>query len=209
MKLSQILLQKKQKDPVGLRNAQKNGSMAEYLRDDLLANGINPESLNFGGNPDLNVGGAQSITRNLKAGLKDESKPMEIIKQSIDHAHEVIAPKCPACSKNVYKMDEILYMEKEWHKDCFICGLKDNEIGCKTLLKKGEYQTHMQIPYCTACFIHNFQLGAARGTVLRAEERPALLEAHETANPSIAQQVDTTQLTMKERIAALNAKGGK
>ena len=169
VKISQILEKKKREDPVGLITAQRNGTMADFLADDLKAAGINPASVVFGGNPNLNVGGAQSISKNVKTGLTDESKPLETVNKTITHAQDVEAPKCPSCYKNVYKMDEIMFLEKEWHKDCFKCGL-GNSIGCKRPLIKGDYETHANIAYCKACYASNFQLGAARGAVLNIPE---------------------------------------
>ena len=118
-----------------------------------------------------------SITKNLNKGLTDESKPREYIETAIGTAQGVYAPKCPSCSKNVHKMEEILFLEKEWHKECFLCGM-GGEIGCKAMMKKGEYSTHNKIAYCNACFARNFQLGAARGAILTTAERSDVEKNH-------------------------------
>ena len=69
MKLSDILAKKRKEDMKGLREAQRKGTMAAYLHDDLIAAGIDPEKLIFGGNPDLAVGGTNTIAKNLNSGL--------------------------------------------------------------------------------------------------------------------------------------------
>jgi hypothetical protein len=32
------------------------------------------------------------------------------------------APKCTACAKSVYKMEELLAIGRTWHAACFVCG---------------------------------------------------------------------------------------
>jgi hypothetical protein len=32
------------------------------------------------------------------------------------------APKCTACAKSVYKMEELLAVGRTWHAACFVCG---------------------------------------------------------------------------------------
>jgi hypothetical protein len=188
--------------------------MAEYLHDDLIAAGINPESVIFGGNPDLAVGSSSTVTKNLSSGLSViakhqtangtlTNKPLE---KFLD-ANEVAAapiPKCPYCNKAVYKAEEILFASVPWHKECFLCGGLGDK-GCRRILHKGEYEQHSGHPYCTACFTHLFQLGAARGTVLDISEKQNI------TNKSAA-QVDTTpepKLSIVQRVAALQNKISK
>ena len=180
--------------------------MAEYLREDLLANGINPDSLEFGGNPDLNVGGAMSISKNLKTGLKDESKPLEAVTQTINYAQEVEAPKCPGCQKNLYRVDDIIFLENGWHKDCFVCGL-GNSIGCKRPLLKGEFETHSNIAYCKACYAHNFQLGAARGALMKTDERSNVLGNNPVKSAADAPcEIESKSISVADQIKNFNKK---
>ena len=81
-KVSQILEKKRRENPIGLITAQRNGTMAEFLADDLKAAGINPASLVFGGKPNLNaVGETKPIV--TKSVIKGEPKPLSLQNQTI------------------------------------------------------------------------------------------------------------------------------
>ena len=66
------------------------------------------------------------------------------------------APKCPVCSKSVYKMEEILALHQSWHKACFTCGLAKGD-GCRRTLQKGAFLDHQGTPYCNSCYNKNFK----------------------------------------------------
>jgi len=61
------------------------------------------------------------------------------------------APKCPICSKSVYKMEEIQALNKTWHKACFTCGASKGD-GCGRTLSRDGYLDHGDSPYCNACY---------------------------------------------------------
>ena len=223
MKLSDILAKKRKEDMIGLRNAQKNGTMKEYLRDDLVAAGIDPEQLTFGGNPQLAVGSATTITKNLKGGLSmlatHQTASGALTNVPVEKFLEadiatINVPKCPSCHKPVYKQEETLFENIPWHHDCFRCGLLESK-GCKRILRKGEFETHSNIAYCNACFHQLFQIGAARGTVLSTEELshvhlpPTLNTAEKLASVSSTLEAGLAaepRMSITERIKALNAK---
>jgi len=60
-------------------------------------------------------------------------------------------PKCPSCSKSVYKMEEIIAIGQSWHSTCFCCG-GTNSDGCKRKLVRDNYTEKDGMPYCKACY---------------------------------------------------------
>jgi cysteine/glycine-rich protein len=66
--------------------------------------------------------------------------------------------KCPICVKTVYKMEAMAFQGQTWHKTCFNCG-GNGELGCKRNVSNLDYKQHGGIPYCKACFTHNFMVG--------------------------------------------------
>jgi hypothetical protein len=68
-----------------------------------------------------------------------------------------VSPKCPVCDKSVYKMEEILAMDKSWHKGCFTCGVGDGGEGCGRTMQKGTFLDHQGTPYCNSCYNKNFK----------------------------------------------------
>jgi len=62
------------------------------------------------------------------------------------------APSCAVCSKVVYKMEEVLAVDKCWHKSCFRCGASSSPGGgCNQLLTKDKYESNKGVPYCKQC----------------------------------------------------------
>lgn len=61
------------------------------------------------------------------------------------------AAKCPACTKIVYKMEELYGLGLSWHKSCFTCGGTGDD-GCKRKLSQQEYHNRNGAPFCNACF---------------------------------------------------------
>jgi len=160
--------------------------MKEYLRADLVAAGIDPDQLEFGGNAQLAVGSASTISKNLKGGLNTlathtaangslTNKPLEKFLDANMVASSSSIPSCPSCQKHVFKAEEVLFHLQPWHKDCFRCGLLEKGKGCDRPLVQGAYETHSGVAYCTGCFNQLFGLGAARGTVLHETEKGNLL----------------------------------
>jgi cysteine and glycine-rich protein len=65
-------------------------------------------------------------------------------------------PKCVLCTKNVYKVEEVLAISKIWHKTCFKCGGSASD-GCQKTLNLGKYLVHDEQPYCEACYSKLFR----------------------------------------------------
>mmetsp|Transcript_37065 Transcript_37065/g.68429 ORF Transcript_37065/g.68429 Transcript_37065/m.68429 type:complete len:281 (-) Transcript_37065:208-1050(-) len=60
------------------------------------------------------------------------------------------APKCPRCSKSVYKAEEVKAMGKSWHKSCFTCAACRKGLSSTNVCDaKGEV-------WCRACYGKNF-----------------------------------------------------
>lgn len=75
------------------------------------------------------------------------------------------SPKCYACSKTVYKPEEVLALNKVWHNTCFTCGScsaaeAENGFvtdGCKKKLTRDKYVDHSDRPYCDNCYSKLFK----------------------------------------------------
>ena len=59
------------------------------------------------------------------------------------------APKCPVCSKSVYKMEEVLALDQSWHKACFTCGLGGGEGCSRSLQNKNSFLDRQSTPSAT------------------------------------------------------------
>jgi hypothetical protein len=131
--------------------------------------------------------------KNIQTGTDagDETVQKPKIEKFVDREEhsKLNLPKCHGCRLPVFKPEEILFLDNPWHMNCFKCGL-DHGQGCQRLLKKGDYNTQGNVPYCHACFQRLFGLGAARGTVL-----PDLKSAQyqEEAVPSLADRISFLQ----------------
>lgn len=189
--------------------------MKEYLRADLVAAGIDPDSLEFGGNAQLAVGSASTISKNLKGGLSTlathtaangslTNKPLEKFLDANIVASSSI-PTCPSCQKHVFKAEEILYNSQPWHKDCFRCGLLEKK-GCSRHLTQGSYETHHGVAYCTGCFAQLFSLGAARGTVLHETEKGELFQSRGSTAVGEVDVAPETKASVQARAAKWNTK---
>ncbi len=60
-------------------------------------------------------------------------------------------PKCGACAKSVYKMEEIIAIGRSWHNACFCCSGNVGD-GCKRKLVRDNYVEHKETPYCKPCY---------------------------------------------------------
>lgn len=191
--------------------------MKEYLHADLIAAGIDPDSLEFGGNAQLAVGSASTISKNLKGGLNTlathtasngslTNKPLEkFLDPNIVAASAI--PTCPSCQKHVFKAEEVLFNSQTWHKDCFRCGLLHKK-GCERQLTQGGYETHGGVAYCTGCFNQLFTLGAARGTVLHETERGELFQSRGKAVVGEVDVARETNESVQSRAAKWDTKLG-
>ena len=66
------------------------------------------------------------------------------------------APACTRCAKSVYKMEEMLAVNRVWHKACFTCGGSADD-GCNRTLNLDKYLEHENNPYCEACYAALFK----------------------------------------------------
>lgn len=57
---------------------------------------------------------------------------------------------CPRCSKQVYMAEEIIALNKSWHKLCFKC------VSCNKLLQPGSEKEHDEELFCNTCYGKNF-----------------------------------------------------
>ena len=88
----------------------------------------------------------QSVGRSVSRTINEVSRP----RVSIGAA--VTSPLCAVCSKAVYKMEEVLAVDKCWHKGCFRCGASSvSGGGCNQLLTKDRYESNKGVPYCKQC----------------------------------------------------------
>uniref|UniRef100_A0A7S3YDB8 LIM zinc-binding domain-containing protein n=1 Tax=Lotharella globosa TaxID=91324 RepID=A0A7S3YDB8_9EUKA len=60
------------------------------------------------------------------------------------------APKCPRCSKSVYKAEEVIALGKSWHKMCFTCA------SCRKGLSSTNVCDAKGEVWCRACYGKNF-----------------------------------------------------
>lgn len=67
-----------------------------------------------------------------------------------------VAPKCPLCTKSVYKNEEIIALSNSWHKQCFKCGGLAGD-GCNRILTLDKYLDHDKQPYCNGCYSKLFR----------------------------------------------------
>lgn len=98
------------------------------------------------------------------------------------------SPKCPICSKSVYKMEEILALNQSWHKLCFTCGLQKGD-GCGRTLQKGAFLDHQETPYCNSCYNKNFKpKGFGYGANLSSEvPKPAVSNSVSESKQNVRQ----------------------
>lgn len=61
------------------------------------------------------------------------------------------ANKCPACTKTVYKAEELFALNSFWHPTCFTCGGTSGQ-GCNRRLTQQGFQNYQGSPFCNACF---------------------------------------------------------
>jgi hypothetical protein len=66
-------------------------------------------------------------------------------------------PKCPACSKSVFAVEELRALNRVYHKKCFRCS-GENKDGCNRVLSKMDYVDGKGSgdlgpqPYCKSCY---------------------------------------------------------
>eukprot|EP01034_Spumella_vulgaris_P029300 gene29300-36325_t len=101
---------------------------------------------------------------------------------SVAHTPSAITsstPKCTACAKSVYKMEEMIAVGRVWHTSCFTCGgTSKTDPGCGKTLKRDGYVDHDNQPYCNACYSKSFRpKGFGYGGALNTDYGPS----HETA----------------------------
>ena len=88
-------------------------------------------------------------------------------------AMNIQAPKCPVCSKSVYKMEEMVAMGHTWHKACFTCGVLGKEAGCNRTMNRENYQDHSGAPYCNSCYSRLFKpKGFGYGNAISMDSSP-------------------------------------
>lgn len=58
---------------------------------------------------------------------------------------------CPKCSKSVYKAEEITLAGFSWHKNCFTCGGRNDDDGCRRKLTQNDVHPHRGNPFCKLC----------------------------------------------------------
>jgi len=63
--------------------------------------------------------------------------------------------KCHVCSKNVYEIEKVLAINKTYHKNCFKCGI-NNDDGCGRIVPPHNYLDHAGTPYCVPCYTKLF-----------------------------------------------------
>ncbi|KAI6651500.1 Muscle LIM protein [Oopsacas minuta] len=78
-------------------------------------------------------------------------------------------PRCPICNKSVYHAEEIVALNKSWHKACLRCE------SCHKTLFRGDVQDHENKPYCKSCYAKNFATagygyGVGAGTLSSTQE---------------------------------------
>lgn len=179
-RISQILERKKREDPIGLLSAQREGRLVDFLSADLLAAGINPESVEFGSsNPNSpsvksQTGAAASplaspATKNAEAiDSQNYSYDIDSQKKSAAPVAEKFknmggSPKCVICSKSVFKMEELSALGCTWHKSCFTCG-GASDLGCKKVLNPNNFEKSNGHPLCSTCFGKQLKSPRAAGT---------------------------------------------
>lgn len=59
--------------------------------------------------------------------------------------------QCPKCSKSVYKAEEITLAGFSWHKNCFTCGGRNDDDGCRRKLTQNDVHPHRGNPFCKLC----------------------------------------------------------
>ena len=87
------------------------------------------------------------------------SPPVKYVPKVVKMSFES-TPKCTACSKSVYKMEEVIAVGRVWHKTCFTCGgscTLTHKQGCKRVLARDGYLDHENEPYCNACYSRLFK----------------------------------------------------
>eukprot|EP00747_Dinoflagellata_sp_TGD_P218990 gnl/TRDRNA2_/TRDRNA2_91169_c0_seq1.p1 gnl/TRDRNA2_/TRDRNA2_91169_c0~~gnl/TRDRNA2_/TRDRNA2_91169_c0_seq1.p1 ORF type:complete len:212 (+),score=15.42 gnl/TRDRNA2_/TRDRNA2_91169_c0_seq1:100-735(+) len=67
-----------------------------------------------------------------------------------------VAPKCAACGKSVFPVEEVLALGRSWHIRCFVCQV------CGKHLNSGHWKENEGVPYCEACYSRDFGIGFVR-----------------------------------------------
>ena len=54
------------------------------------------------------------------------------------------APRCGACKKSVFVVEEVNALGRSWHNHCFVCKV------CGKFLRNGMWKEHEGLPYCAS-----------------------------------------------------------
>jgi len=100
-----------------------------------------------------------SVSNNIRVSTKPvapvASKPLstnsETQKKNSIASSIPNSPKCPMCTKSVYKNEELQALSRIWHKSCFTCG-GSAKVGCGRVLTLDKYLDHDNQPFCNACY---------------------------------------------------------
>lgn len=114
------------------------------------------------------------------------------------------APKCSACDKSVYAAEELVALERKWHKMCFKCS------GCDKRLSSGQEVEHDNKPYCKNCYGKRFGPkgvggGATAGCLATEDEAPITSKyknTHEGASKVVIDNQDKCYTCEKTVYAA-------
>ena len=129
----------------------------------------------------VGVGTLQSeYTTNTDASSPEQtsSPPKSAFAPNPEHATVVKiggVPRCPICNKSVYHAEEIVALNKSWHKACLRCE------GCGKTLARADVQDHEGKPFCKTCYAKKFSTpgygyGMGAGTLSSNQPEPVKTE---------------------------------
>lgn len=138
------------------------------------------------------------------------------------------APKCPECGKSVYAAEEVKGPAgKSWHQLCFCCK------SCGKSMRGGEWKEIGGVPACHACHANKESVYGPRGIaagqasatagadppakppepLTELAEPPVEIAPQHEADTAVADSVASTEdhkpMSLKERMAALQASQDK